>query len=335
MSNRITVKIVTFDFEIRYTSQDYVKCGLDIKFNEADREFKIEFDNKSLREFLSEAEEYFNGRTPPNSEMVYYVPWVAGNHVVYPISFKTDVENKKWFFRHKNSQNDSDFDFVWEMSEDDVRSMYDQVHKQYNAIVWDSLGKAELYTFDLPEKEFEWCYSAKTFEAVFGDITCNKEIRAVYVSATNYQCPLRVKENFVNYYIGAEIVIEFDDILVDLLIYAQGLYKWRYFDKKDIRIVGPRLDFIADGNKEFCKIDNVYNAFELEYLNSKIEAVSVDVTTYWPWAARGFDMSKLGEPIELPENLHLELKNGNRLSFLGWDDDFVIKIEAWNRRKID
>lgn len=58
-----------------------------------------------------------------------------------------------------------------------------------------------------------------------------------------------------------------------------------------------------------------------------VEEYSVDITIYWPWAARGFDKSKLGDPIELPENLHLELENGNRLSFPGRDDDFVIKIE--------
>lgn len=327
MSDRITVKIKTFEFETRYASQDYVKCGLTIQFGEADRVFKIEFDNKSLGEILSEVEEYFNGEITENTETVYYVPWVVGNHIIYQISFKIDVENKKWLFRYKKSQNNLEFDFICEMSEDDVRSMYDQIQKQYEPIDWDSLGKSELYTFDLTEKEFEWCYSAKDFEIAFGDITRNKEIRAVYVSATNYQGPLRVKKNFVNYYVGSEILIESDEVLVDLLIHAQGLYQWRYFDKKDVGIVGPRLDFIEDGDEEFCKIGNVYNAFELEYLNSKIEAVGVDVTTYWPWAARGFDKSKLGDPIELPENLHLRLSNGNTLSFLGWDDDFVIKIE--------
>ena len=327
MENKITVKIETFEFETRYASQDYVKCGLAIKFEDEGREFKIEFDNKSLGEILSEIEEYFNGEITKNTETVYYVPWVVGNFVIYQITFAIDVEKKKWFFRYKKSQNDTEFGFIYEMSEDDVHSIYDQIKKQYDAIEWESLGKSELYTFDLPEEEFEWCYSAKDFESAFGDIVRNKEIRAIYVSATNYQGPLRVKENFVNYYVGSEIIIEFDDVLIDLLIHAQGLYQWRCFDDKRVRIVGPRLDFIEDGDEEFCKIANVYNAFELEYLNSAIESVSVDVTTYWPWAARGFDKSKLGDPIELPENLHLNLANGNMLSFLGWDDDFVIKIE--------
>ena len=212
------------------------------------------------------------------------------------------------------------------MRENDIRSMYDQIKKQYDAINWDSLGKAELYTFDLPEKNFEWCYSAKSFETRLNEIIHSKEIRAIYVSATNYQSPLRVKENFVNYYVGSEILIEFDDVLVDLLIHAQGLYQWRCFCNEQAKIMGPQLDFIKDGDNEFCKISTVYDAFRLEYLNSKITAVNVDATSYWPWAARGFDKSKSGKNIELPENLHLELSNGNTLSFLGWDDDFVITI---------
>ena len=326
MSNRITVKIETFEFETRFASQDYIKCGLAMQFEE-DREFKIQFDNKSLGEILSEVEEYFSGEITENIETVYYVPWVVGNFIIYQISFKMDVENKKWFFRYKKSQNNPDFDYVYEMSEDDVRSMYDQLKKQYDSIDWDSLGKSELYTFNLPEKKFEWCYSAKAFEVTFGDLTCNKEIRAIYVSALNYSGPLRVKENFVNYYLGSEILIEFDDVLIDLLIHAHGLYQWRTFSKESIEIMGPRLDFIEDRHEEFCKIANVYNAFELEYLNSKIDAVRVDSTTYRSWAAHDFDKSKVGDPVELPENLHIELENGNRLSFLGWDDDFVIKIE--------
>lgn len=328
MSDRITVKIETFEFETRSASEDYVKCGLEIKFEKADREFAILFDNGSLREILSEMEKYFSGKITRNTDTVYYIPWIAGNYVVYPISFKIDVENKRWIFQYKESQNDLDFDFVREMSEDDVRSMYDQINKQYSSIAWDSLGKAELYTFELPEREFEWCYSARAFGAAFGDIVRNKMIRALYVSATNYQSPLRIRENFVNYYVGSEVVIEFDDALVDLLIHAQGLYQWRFFDKNEVCILGPRLGFVENGDEEFCRIANVYNAFDLEYLNSKIKSVSVEATNYWPWSARGFDKSKLGEPIELPENLHIELENGNRLSFLGWDDDFVIKIEA-------
>ena len=327
MENKVTVKIETFEFETRYAWQDYVKCGLAIKFEDEGREYQIEFDNKSLGEILSKVEEYFDGGITENTETVYYVPWVIGNHIIYQISFKIDVENKKWFFRYKKSQNDSEFDFICEMSEDDVRSMYNQIKKQYDSIDWNSLGKTELFTFDLPEKEFEWCYSAKDFEINFGEIAHNKEIRSIYVSAVNYQGPLSVKENFVNYYLGSEIIIEFDDVLVYMLIHALGLYQWRCFNKKDVGIVGPHIDFIEDRDEEFCKIGNVYNAFELEYLNSKVEAVSVDVTTYWPWDACNFDESKLGDPIELPENLHLQLANGNTLSFLGWDDDFVIKIE--------
>ena len=327
MAYNMIVKIDTFEFETRYASQEYVECGLSIHFEETGREFKFVFDNGSLKEILSEVDMYFNGAISQNTETVYFVPWVAGNCVVYPLTFLIDVEKRTWLFRYKSCQNNSDFDYIYEMNEDEVRSMYNQIKKQYEAIAWNVLGKSELYTFDFSEKEYQWCYSAKRFEALFAEIAFNQEIRAIYVSAANYRDPLKVEENFVNYYIGSEIVIELDDIIIDLLIYAQGLYQWRCFDKKDVAIIGPRLDFIEDGDEEFCKIEDVYHAFEFEYLNSRIKAVSVEKTSYIPWCPHGFDKSKLDDPIELPENLIFELENGNRLSFLGWDDDFVIKIE--------
>ena len=326
MENNMTVSIETFEFETRYASQDYVKCGLSIKFEKEDREFKIVFDNKSLAEIISEIEMYFGGEIAENTNTVYYVPWVVGNYVIYQITFMIDVEQKKWFFRYKKSQNDAEFGFVYEISENELRSLYEQIKSQYDAVNWNNIGKSEIYTFKTPDTEFEWCYSAKSFESAIGSISNGKEIRSIYVSAMNYRDPLRVKRNFVNYYLGSEVIVEFDDYVVDLLVHAQGLYQWRIFDKKDIEIVGPKTKFIDDGDEEFCKIGNVYEAFELEYLNSRIESVKVDKTTYWPWAARGFDKSKLEDPIELPENLHFNLANGNTLSFLGWDDDFVIKI---------
>ena len=327
MAKEIEIKIEPNKFETRYATQDYVKCGLSIKFKKEDREFKLWFDSKSLAEIISEIEMYFSGEITENTDTVYYVPWVIGNFIIYQITFMIDVEKNKWFFRHKKSQNDAEFDFIYEMSENEVRSMYEQIKSQYDAIDWDNIGKSEIYTFNFPDTEFEWCYSAKGFEAALSSVSKGKEICAIYVSAMNYSDPLRVKTNFVNYYHGSEVIVELNDFVIDLLIHAHGLYQWRRFDKKDVDLVGPQLKFIDDGDEEFCKLGNVYDAFELEYLNSKVSTVKVDATSYWPWAARGFDKSKLGDPIDIPENLHFNLANGNTLSFLGWDDDFVIKIE--------
>ncbi len=77
--------------------------------------------------------------------------------------------------------------------------------------------------------------------------------------------------------------------------------------------------------EEFCNIGNVYGAFENDY-TATINKVSVDDIDYWPWEAKGFDESKLGDPIELPEQITFHLSNNFALSFYGLDDDFAIKL---------
>ena len=142
---------------------------------------------------------------------------------------------------------------------------------------------------------------------------------------SNYADPLRVTENYVNYYLGSELIIQFDDVLLDLLIFAEGLFKWRWFNNNEYTISGPTIKFIDDGDEEFCDIGNAYGAFKTNYKVSILN-INVENTEYWPWRANGFDKSKLGDPIELPKTILFELSNNYTLSLHGWDDDFAIKL---------
>ena len=92
-----------------------------------------------------------------------------------------------------------------------------------------------------------------------------------------------MSENYVNYYVGSEIFIQLEGVLLNLLIFACGLFKWRSFDNSEITVTGPRLDFFQNGDEEFCKIDDVYRAFKLGYRNAKIANVTVNDTDCWPW----------------------------------------------------
>lgn len=320
------IKIEPFKFYQKYDSQDYVLCGISFNFSDDDHCYRSECNNKCLLEILSEIDDYFNGKIRKSTELYYDVPWIAGGVIKYNFSFEVNVKEKRWIFRYKNHTNSSEFDYVFEMNEDDVRSMRSQIESEYAKMDWQSLGKSELYTFNLPSKDFEWCYSAKAFNNALNEICMGKKIESIYVSATNYADPLRVKENYVNYYIGSEIFIQLEGVLLNLLIFACGLFKWRVFDNREVSISGSRLDFIQDGDNEYCNIYDVYNAFKLDYLNSKIEEITIQDTDCWPWDARGFDESQLGDPIELPEEIFFKLENGNTLSFVGWDDDFAIRI---------
>ena len=326
MSDRITVKITPLQYYNKYASSDYILCGIDfdINCNGSNYHFCSESSNNCIKEFLSEIEDYLSGKLSPDTELCYYVPWIMGNHCVYPYSFKINSLDS-WSFRYKRNQNDAEFDFECDISKDDVLSLQAQIKEQFSKIDWDSLGQTPLYTFDFPDKEFEWCYSAKAFCKSLNNLCLGKSIKTIYVSATNYADPLRVEENYVNYYVGSELIIQFDDILLDLLIFAGGLFKWRWFDSNEYTMSGPTLKFIDDGDEEFCDIGNVYGAFKADY-TTKISAISVNDTEYWPWSAKGFDKSKLGDPIELPETILFELSNNYTLSLHGWDDDFAIKL---------
>lgn len=326
MADKIIIKISPLPYYNKYASSDYILCGIDfdIKHNGINHHFRSESSNNCIKELLSEIKDYLSSELSPNTELCYDVPWIMGNYCVYPYSFKINSLSS-WSFRYKRNQNDADFDFECEINRETVISMRDQIEEQFSKIDWDSLGKTPLYTFEFPDRDFEWCYSAKAFCESLNKLCLGKSIKAIYVSAANYADPLRVDENYVNYYVGSELIIEFEDTLLDLLIFAEGLFRWRVFDKSEYTSTGPNLKFIEDGDEEFCAIGNVYGAFRADY-TAVINKISVNKTDCWPWDAKGFDESKLGSPVELPEAIHLHLDNGCILSLRGLMDDFAIKM---------
>jgi hypothetical protein len=55
--------------------------------------------------------------------------------------------------------------------------------------------------------------------------------------------------------------------------------------------------------------------------------VVINETDCLPLDANGFDESKLGDPIELSKEIYFNSENVNTLSFVGWDNDFAIRIK--------
>ena len=332
MSRNFKIAIMPIKNYSKYATQKYTLCLIkfDFFFDGNNHSLCYECNDKCLQEIMLAADDYFNEKNE-DAELYFEIPWIFCG-VYYPYSFAINVREKQWKLRFKKNYEGycSDFDVVYTMSDGDVRYMRAQIESEYNKIEWESLGKSELFQFNLPKKDFEWCYSAKAFNDALNEICMGKKIDAIYVSATNYADPLKVENDYVNYYIGSEMFVVLDDVILNLLIFAYGLFKWRSFDISEVSIMGPRVDFIRDGDSEFCNIHNVYNAFKLDYRNSKIDEVIVQDTDDFPWEACGFDESKLGNPIELPEEVFLKFENGNILSLVGYDDDFAIRIKNAN-----
>ncbi len=333
MTNEITVKIEPLDYCLvnQYDEDASLSCVVYICFEPEDGVcYEWGANEKSLLNIISVVEDFFEGRIIQDTEIRLLAPWHMGKLILYPNSFYIDSKSKTWTYRFKRDEGSEDFDFVYPLGEEQLRSMYKQLKEQYRSLHWDLLGKLSSYTFDFPERPFEWCYSAEQLRREIESLAKGNQIKAVFVSAGNYIDPLNVKENFVNYFCNSEVLIQLENCFIDLEVCARGLFMYRFFDISEASVNGPSLDFIRGRDSQMCEIQDAYQMFKLEYKNSDIKQVTVDTTDYYPWVARGFDKSKLGDTIELPENLNLKLANGNTLSFHGRDDDFAIKIESSN-----
>ena len=329
MKTKITVKIVPLPQYIKYERNSYTLCGIEFVFD-CDgelRSFRSESSDTCIRELMSEIDDYLMGVWKTDTPLCYYIPWIAGNFCVYPYSFLACPAKDTWEFRYKRNQNDAKYEFVCELTRRDVISLRSQLAEQYAALDWQEQGKTELWQIVLQERPRNICYSAKELADVLDAHCRGKQIKAMFVSANNYEDPLRVEENFVNYYVGEKLFIQLEDSLVDLRIHAQGLFECRVFRKDEFRLEGPISKCIEDGNNELCMLGNVYGMFTVPYIDVDIQRVKVEAIGYLLWQLKGFDKSKLGDPVELPSVIYLELENGYTLSLHGWDDDFAIKLQ--------
>ena len=330
MSNKIKVEISPLQFYNRYASSDYILCGLDFYIAQDGKEyhFRSKSSNNCLRKLINEIKDYLSGNLSVGTELHYDIPWIYGENCFYPYSFKIK-DSDIWTFRYKKNENDPNFDFECDLIKDDIIDLLNQLTSRFEEVDWNSLGKTEIYIFNFPKTEFEWCYSANDFCAELNKLCIEHNINRIFVSATNYAEPLRVDENYVNYYVGSEVIIEFDEFIIDLLVFAEGLFKRRVFRKGEYTVFDPKMKFIEDGDKEFCDIRDVYGMFSMEYKNSRVTRVDVASTDCCPWNAKGFDEKELSDPIELPETVSFHLSNGYVLSFDGLMDDYSIRMSRY------
>lgn len=99
---------------------------------------------------------------------------------------------------------------------------------QFEAFDWDNCGKTEFFRFDVPDKPYEWCYSAKKLETTLNELLIGEKLLAVYVSGANYANPLSISENYVNYYIGSRVYLEFETIHADIHAHARAFLRFGF-----------------------------------------------------------------------------------------------------------
>lgn len=321
MNNKLTVQIHPITQYLKSTRCDYTLCRIEFDFNYYGpvEHFEAECNDLCLQKMIADLDTFLSGEKGQD-EFCYEIPWMIGEYCTYRYSFKRVSENGLSFVFKLNK----DMEFKCDLTKEEVLSLRNQLQQELEKADWDSFGKASLYTFSLPEKPFAWCYSAKELCKQLKSLCSGKRIRGLYVSAHNYSDPVQVHENWVNYYLGSEVIIQLDDVLLDFLIYAEGLVKWRSFSAAEYTLNGPTLKWVDDLDEEFCKVGNAWGVFTLDYTDIPIQDVRVTETLYFPWRAKSFDESK---KETLPQTIDFSLANGQQLSLQGMDDDFVICLQ--------
>ena len=332
MTKEIEIKIEPneYCYVNEYDSTIYNSCYLHIYFLEEDVYCTCGANDKVIIGIIETLEDYFHGRIDSDVAIYLTAPWIMGKYIIKPYAFEIDGSRYLWSFTFETPfqlANGRYIDVI-DLSHEQLLSMYDQLTAQFDSFDWGEIGKISLYRFSTPNKEFEWCYSASALQQDIESLAVGQTIKSIYVSVSNYLDPLHERENYVNYlHTWSQTIIVLKDVIIELWIYGHGLFSWRYFHINEVNIEGPIMDFIRNSDKDFCDIGNVHTMFKLEYKDSTIVSVSVDDTEYLPWSFTSFDKSKVGDPIEIPEQINFSLENGNVLSFRGLDADFAIKIE--------
>ena len=317
-----TVTLSRLTAYVRHEGCSFILCGIDFHSKQSgDCRFRAECDKRTLEKLLGALDAYLAGEITSETSLVFVDPQIAGGCEKYSYSFRILPKEKLWIFRIRRSN----AEYSCKLYANNVLSLRNQLRQQYDSMDWDSVGKAEIYNFTFPEKACRWAYSAKELEETLQKLCVGETIEAVYVGATNYGNPLSLHENYVNYYVGNQILLQMKNILLDLRVCAEGLVQWRAFSAAEYK-VRKEVRLQKDG-ADLCKLGDAYGAFDIDYTQQPIGKVTVTATDCWPWDPRDFEGSKVGEPVELPDAIRFHLSDGHVFSLWGQDDDFVIWLK--------
>lgn len=285
---------------------------------------RFECTNIILKQILKKADEFLTGQIKSEERLAFEIPYIVGGYVYYGYFFDI-IPDSHWVFNftHNYSAENLQIEYSCEVSRDQIEAMRGSLMKQMDAFDWNNYGKTEFYEFVFPEKDYQWCYSAKKLEQDLRAILIGDRLRKIYVGGLNFEEPLHVEDDFVGYYLGSQVCMEFEERIVDIHACASGLFQIRTFQTKEVSKT-RYFDFMKDEDAVLC--DTAY-PFVTSYTDKKILDVDVISTDCWPWDPTNFQESELGNPVELPESIVFTLTNGTKLSITGYDDDFGIRTK--------
>ncbi len=333
MTERFEISLLPIDHYVKTAGQEYT-CAV-IRFdiihdgvrfdNGYDSRYECSLDG--LQSIIAAAEEFLAGNITETRELRFVVPYLYGGHDSYRYSFDVIADpshaDDHWVFHASYGYPAAAYSC--ELSPVQICAVRDSLSAQISDFDWENYGKTEYYTLSAPEKEYRWCYSAKGLEQQLRRMLAGELLESVYVEGMNYAEPLSEKTNAVNYYLGSRVYLRFARHHADIQAHASGLFQMRVFLPEEVVFHKHYgfLDFLVDSNA-LCEPKYV---FSLNYAGEIVRDVRVISVPYWEWTAKGFDESRVGDPVELPECVSLSLGNGTTLSVIGCNDDFILRMD--------
>ena len=321
------VKFESMEYKLAIIRFDIIKDGMpfDDGFNGW-----YECSDDGLKKLIQAADAFLLDRTVDNDCLSFTIPYIAGGferyHYFFEIHIGETKEEDYWSFKITTdfSAEIMEIEYEYRLTRDEIEDLRNSLVRQMEEFDWDNCGKTEYYHFEIPDRPYEWCYSAKELEEKLAGLFIGDKLETIYVSGLNYANPLSVGKNWVDYYLGARVHLEFENRHADILAHAEGLFEIRIFERSEVA-KSKFYDELDEPDEVLCDTGDVFNS---SYSGRIVRGVTVDAVDYWPWSARGFDESKPGDPVELPDALRFELEGDMVLSIIVGLDDFYIDVKA-------
>ena len=196
--------------------------------------------------------------------------------------------------------------------------------------------KVEFYTIQIDSsKRLEWVYSAIDFEKVLLEEFKSQKLNRLFVSLYGYLDSSKRSDICWDFsYRGGSLLAIFDLSVLELVIHAEGMIKYRIFPVYELKyFVNGRIDYPPSDTG--LKGDSYYYDLGKE-INGKcfgasIESIEVGTTDAYPFDLSGFDenLAKESEKREdLPTGVELKFANNVKLELLGdVIEYFCVKFE--------
>lgn len=332
MTDRFEIEISPLRIYTKYRNSDHTLAVIRFDVEKDGIKYDNGYDGRfetcdlGIQELISTIKEFLDGDIHEDCTLSFEIPYISGGFIRYQYFFDIHVDSEKsegyWVF--KTTENFSAKPrkelYSCPLSKQQLNQVMLSLIDQYEQFPWTECGKVEHYFLECPDSLYEWYYSAIDLEEKLHSLLTGQVLRHVFVNADNYISPFSAGENYAHYYLGAKVLLETDDYIIDLLVHAEGSMQMRVHPVCDVKMT-KFYDTILDGDTAVCDLGKV---FVLQYSNERILSVSVEKTEVCRWMPKNFDRSKQSK--EMPSNIRLSLANRVTFEISGGFEYFDISL---------